>query len=440
MQKKLVLMISDKMDLNKKSDRNEHSLLRMSAMTRDNLQFNKTFVELKPTSNAINSLKLNIFRAFSSDINKLKEKVASGELTLDEINRVGFVTRDTYKRILGNRRQKNIWISDNSDPTQQIENLVIGSDPEFLLFNEVGEVVRANSLMIKQGKLGCDGAMAELRPDPAKSPEEVVNNIMQILSDESLTTRIATTKWIAECYYKDSVRDYPVGGHIHIGNPQQVADIPMMYRCDFFNSINKIMDELLSVPMIKLDGLEKGSSRRTKCNTVLNGSNGYGWYGEWRECNGHFEHRTLSGLWLTHPTLAVAVLGTAEAIAKEVFKLGAASNYDMNYLFPQKFHAVSVWSSDFDSWAEIPLIVDMKCTTSSKQVKALLHDSDPSNITDSYLKEWYNNIKTLSTYSRYDKYIDVLYSILCHSDKELSDYSRDIKDNWLGGKEYLTTI
>lgn len=439
MQKKLVLVASDKMDANKKEDRKEHSLIRMASTTRANLKFNKKKVELKPTSNATTALKLDIFQAYSSDLKKIKNKIKNGELTSEEANRVGFVTTSTYKKILGNRKQKNIWISNGADKVEQIENLIVGSDPEFLLFDNNGNVIRANNVMAKPGKLGNDGAMAEIRPSPSISPNELVKNMKDIFSNTKLTHNIKDYDWIASCYHKDNVRDYPVGGHIHIGNPRKVASMHTTQRYQFFKAINKILDELLAVPLIKLDGAEKGSARRTHCQMSMGGG-GYGWYGEWRPSDGHFEHRTLSGLWLSHPVLATAVIGTARAIAKEIFRYGAEHDYDIKYLFPETFWNKQIWNANFNSWGDIPLVRDMRCNASSKEIKGLLHNSRESDITKTYLRTWYSKIKGMATYKKHCKYIDALYEILSHSKKDLDDYDRNIKKNWLEGRKYLINI
>ncbi len=189
--------------------------------------------------------------------------------------------------------------------------------------------------------------------------------------------------------------------------------------------------------MVKLDGIEKGSARRCNCQIVPTGNDGFGFYGEWRQSNGHFEHRTLSGMWMSHPVLATAVLGTARAIAKEIFKLGANNDYNMNYLFPREFYDTNVWHANFSKWNEIPLVRDMKCGTSSKVIKGMLHSSDPANINKEYLKKWYSKLKSMSTYNKHSKHIDTLFEILSHSTDELSTCGTNLKKNWLEGNKYL---
>ena len=276
---KLILIPSIRMDSNKKSDRNENSLVRMSKVSRDVMGF-KNKVELYPNSNAEDRLRgsvlLDIFHAFSSDI----EGARANGVSEEELSRVGFVTTKTYNRILGvgNKKTNTIWI------TEDINDTVVGADPEFLLFDKNNRVVRANSVLSFTSPIGCDGAMAEIRPKPAISPEEIMDNILTLLTNKGYTDPIKDFSWMAGCYYKDDIRDYPIGGHIHIGNPVKVAEIPMERRMGLFKSLNKILDELLAIPMIKIDGDDLGRARRTE-----SAMGKYGYFGEFRPHQGRLE-------------------------------------------------------------------------------------------------------------------------------------------------------
>lgn len=426
---RMILVPSTKMDGNKKKDRNEHGLVRMSAATRKNLGFNDK-VELWPNTTSTEkrmkcSVLLDIFQAFSADIKALRED----GFTEEELRRVGFVTTKTYNRITGNstaKVNKNIWISDT------IETTVIGADPEFLLFNNDGGVVRANSVLGYHGMLGCDGAMAEVRPKPAISPEELVENIRSIFADPKLTNPISPYRWMSGCYHRDHRRDYPMGGHIHIGNPARIAKLPISKRENLFKVFNKILDELLAVPMIKIDGAELGSARRTKCTMGK-----YGFFGEMRLCNGRLEHRTLSGLWLMHPKLATCVLGTAKAIIDEVFSYVANNDYDYAYMYPEKFNGNNLWHPGFDKWKEFPLAADLGCVESSANMIDLLNTSSANRITLKFLQSWHNRMRKLSSYKKYSVYVDGLYEILKFKVKHFQDFEKQIQRNWLEGNEFI---
>lgn len=426
---KMILVPSEKMDANKKKERNEHGLVRMSAVARKTLGFDDK-VELFPNTTSAEklmkcSLVLDIFQAFAADVKALREQ----GYTEDDLKRVGFVTTKTFQRITGSTSKtpnKNIWISDT------IEESVIGADPEFLLFDHNGNVIRANNVLAFNGSLGCDGAMAEVRPAPAMTPEGLVENIHKIFGNEKLTDPISKYKWMSGCYYRDNARDYPIGGHIHVGNPIQIARMPTNQREMFFKVLNKIMDELLAVPMIKIDGADLGSARRTKCTMGK-----YGYFGEWRSCNGRLEHRTLSGFWLMHPRLALCVFGTAKAIIDEVFQLVSKNKCSIPYILPAKFVNSNLWATNFDGWKDIPLAAEMGCVTESSKMVDMLNSSSAAIITPKFLQDWHAKMRSMSSYQKYASYIDGLYEILKFKVKSFQDFEKQIQKNWLEGNKFI---
>ena len=434
---KLILVPSSSMDNNKKKDRSENGLIRMPKISREYLDSTmkidpsikvELYSDTGSTETRINSSTLlGIFKAFTEDIQKCK----NDGMTPEELLRVGFVTTLTFNKITENKSSKknNIWVAN------EISDTVIGADPEFLLFDKDGAVIRANNVLSFYGALGCDGAMAEVRPRPAISPEGLVKNISEILHNKEITDPIKQYNWVAGCYHKDSARDYPIGGHIHIGNPIQIANMSNDKRMSFFKVLNKIIDELLAIPMIKIDGAFYGSARRTKCTMGK-----YGYYGEWRPCDGRLEHRTLSGMWLMHPTLATCVLGTVKAIIDEVFRLVTASNFDINYMFPSKLQGLDLWHPNFKKWKDIPLAIDMGCIADSEYMATSLHKSNASKINAQYIKNWHKRMKGLSTYNTYAKYIDGLAEMLKINHKEYNRFDKSIQKNWIEGKKFIVNF
>lgn len=437
--KKLILIPSKTMDKNKKSERNENGLVRMAATTRNFLGFDGDKVEVWTTgadsSSKPASVLLNIFKAYSADITELKKQLRTGDVTENEMKRIGFVTTKMYNRITGGDDNKNIWVSTG------VHDTVIGADPEFLLFDSGGKVVHANGIMSKEGIIGCDGAMAEVRPPPSTGPEGLVKNIINAFSDKSLTAAITPYEWHCGCYWRNSSRDYPMGGHIHVGNPAAVARMTLQRREMFFNVLNKIIDELVAIPCIRLDG-EMGRKRRSECQ-MANSNHGWGWFGEWRTCNGRLEHRSLSGMWLLHPSVAKCVLGTAKAVTDAVFKHWAEHGFEHKYVVPQKYEGLNhsdMNSGNFNAWKEFGVCHDMGTTMSSAELKKKLNESRGGDITKAYLSTWLQNMKRLETYSQYSKYIRGLREILKINMNELGGWDRKIQNNWLGSKKFIVDI
>jgi hypothetical protein len=424
--KRLVLFPSEEMDKAKKKT-NENGMIRLAARARESIAFANGKVELWPVGataeqRKTQSVLLEVSKAYLEDVRRAKQMIAAGKLPAEDISIVGFVTTKMWNLLTNGNMEKNIWIS------QGIHDTVVGADPEFLLFRN-DEVVSANEIMTKEGVLGSDGAMAEIRPSPAIEIEDFVKNIRTIFENKALTKKIEALDWKAFCYHKNARRDFPVGGHIHIGNPERVAQISMPDRERFFRTVNKILDELLGIYMIRLDGTDNGCARRTKCTMGR-----YGYFGEWRTANGRLEYRTLSGMWLAHPVLTACTIGTAKAITDEIFARWNDEGYKMNYVYPSEFNNINPYDAHFKGWSEIPLCKDMEATSSSSRIKSLLDESSMSSVGKKELSTWHNVMRSLSTYNRYGKYIDELHGILSMSANQLAGINRDIKKTWLEGE------
>lgn len=437
MRKKLILVVSERMDTNKKGDRNENSLVRMSSITREYMGFHDDHVELWPVGSTgeerlTKSLSLKIFHAFNNDIKKLKRDIRSGQITNEGYKRVGFVTTRTFNRICGDNKTQsdNIWISDD------IYDTVMGADPEFLLFNDRGKVVHAWNVLPHIGEIGSDGAMAEVRPHPEVSINKLVKNMEKIFRDNVDRDEIKNYKLVATCYHENDERGYPVGGHIHIGNPIQLVKKSNAVKNGFYKVTNKIIDEYLTVPLIKLDG-PKGAKRRSKDKL----HSGFGHFGDFRTDHGRLEHRSLSGIWLLHPSVSRAVLGTTKAITDEVLRLISDHQFKEEYILPgNKFGNTNLYDPGFDSWDEIPLAVDMNCTRSSRWMAEVLKKSDEGVINGAYVAKLHKKLKHLSTYEDNRKYIDGLCEILRLNYREISKWDTNIRNNWLTDKRFIVNV
>lgn len=435
--KKLILLPSKAMDINKKEKRNEGGLIRMAEKSRNFMNFTEDKVEIWTASNSERkaSVLLDIFQAYSSDIKNAKKLIEDGELKSTDFNRLGFVTTKMYKRITGGEEDKNVWISTG------VHDTVIGADPEFLLFDVNGDVIHANNIMEKNGIIGSDGAMAEVRPDPSTCPEGLVENIKLAFSNETLTSAISDYEWRAGCYFRNSSRDYPMGGHLHIGNPAKVAQMPLPKRQMFFNVMNKIVDELVSIPCIRLDG-DMGNKRRAGCQMSMGGG-GWGWFGEWRTCNGRFEHRSLSGMWLLHPSVATCVIGTAKSVTDEVFKRWSNQKFTFEYIIPSKYNSPNyshMNNNDFKDWKSFPICEEMDAIMHSGELRRILNDSRGSEISKAWLNTWHKKMQLMSTYNKYSKYIDGLHDILKIPMTELHKWDRNIRNNWLKSNKFLVDV
>lgn len=429
MEKKVLIVKSSKMDTNKKQGRQENALVRISKAVRGTLGDSKT-LEFSATDHSNKQIvSVKPFMAYSSDLTKVKSLVNEGQLSPADLGRICFVTTETFKKLTKNSEQDfaEVFISDT------FKDILIGTDPELLLMSQ-GKVVPANLIagMDKNAKFGSDGPMAELRPEPAYTPEGLVENIASILKDKNVNEKIIKLDWMSTCYFKDAQRDYPVGTHIHFDNPRAIRDLAPAERVRLFAVTNRILDELLSVPMIKLDG-ELGHNRRAHCKMApANGFGGnfgvgYGYFGDWREASGRLEYRTLSGLVITNPELCKAVFGTAKAICEAVYKEAINFNLNKESILPEKFDAKSIYATQFNAWSEIPLAKTFGCTSSSKVMRETL---DKSNSSEVNIKDWLIRMREWPTYGKYADHVESLGAILKSSQKALVSMNKNIKENW----------
>jgi hypothetical protein len=437
MKKQLILVPSERMDSNKKKDRYEDKLIRLSAKARESLGLNdEKVVELWPSNSAtdrINRSKtLNIFKAYSVDLKKLKEN----GLSTDEYERVGFVTTRTFEYICGNgaNSQKDIWVS------QSIDDTVIGGDPEFILINGDGSVQYAGYVddFGHNGKLASDGPLAEIRPDPTITAEDFVNDIQRILCTHPRRTKISDYEWMATCCWLGGGDDYghhkryewPVGGHIHVGTPAQIAEQnkkSILFERSFYVALTKVLDELLAIPAMKLDKKDECIKRRTQ----------YGKYGSYRTDHGRLEYRTLSGMWMAHPKLALTILGTAKAIIDSFFHLVEAANFQEDFLNGgQDPRNINFFDPRFNGWDRIEIMKAMSATRSSKEMSDILNNHN-FQYTKEYIKKLRATLMRLPTYKNYAKHIDTLVEIISLPHQKLRTIDCDLKHTWVANKEFI---
>lgn len=424
----IIIVPSEKMDTNKKEGRNEHELVRMSKAARDRLDPNYLGIELEgPKSTKT----LTTFKAFAEDVQEAKNLLDSDKLLKYDMRDVCFVSSNTFKQLGGTDKYLELVITDT------FSKLLIGTDPELLIMHK-GEVISADSIpgFSKEAKFGSDGAMAELRPTPAYSPEDLVKNIKQILGDDSIVNKVKDYDWVSTCYHETDQRDYPVGTHIHIDNPRKIASMSEEERLRLFAVTNKILDELLTLPLIRLDG-EKGHNRRAKCKmSTHNGYNkgsygkGYGFFGEWRSCNSHLEHRSLSGLVMLNPEICSAVFGTAKAITEAVYKEALRNDLDSSFILPKNFSKVGIYNEDFEAWEKIPLAASFECVTTSGIMNTTMNRSSREDVDVKFIKAWLNKIRQLPTYSNYEANIEALGDLLNSSSKVLDGFNANMKNTW----------
>ena len=422
--KQLILVVSELMSSNKKTSRQEPTLVRMSGVARQHMDFEDEKVEIYPSdTNASKRIKgamlLDIYKAYSKDLKNLKEK----NLSEEELKRVGFVTESTFRRIVGdnNDTDNNVWISSD------INDGVLGADPEFIFKDNDDTIVHANNLLPYTGILGSDGAMAEIRPTPSITPKEFVDTVTNIFSEGAKIEKLKDLQWLAGCFYKNDHRTFPIGGHIHVGTPIQLVN--GLSHTDlkwFFYCLNKILDEMVGVPLTKLDGVINSKKRRIE----------YGYFGELRCDENRLEYRSLSGTWLAHPDLTEAVTGTIKAIVNETYRHVMNNKIKSSYVKTPDINYEFLYYNEFKNWGNIGLTKDMGCICSTEELKTKINNPCANDMKIENVKIWYKHMKSLSTYNEYSNCIDRLYDILLMPLNVFRTFDMNLQHNWLEGASF----
>ena len=177
----------------------------------------------------------------------------------------------------------------------------IGADPEFCFVSRSGKHIAANTL-VEHGSssFGVDGAggPAELRPQYAYGPKDLVKNIRSTMLNALLVQPyLRHFRWVAGYH-----AGYATGGHIHIGLKSADA-----------STLCKAIDVCVSYPMRFFFSQEEYKKRCV--------DSGYGRFGDVRSDHPHGHEIRSPGSWLSCPQLASGAL-CAAYVAADAVRLG----------------------------------------------------------------------------------------------------------------------
>lgn len=341
------------------------------------------------------------------------KKLRIGQAPLDDIKEntgfdIGFVTTATYKYLMGPKKQRTIWVSEAAD------KLTIGCDPEFVLVDKEGHWCRAANVIVDPNKnkvFGHDGPCAEIRPKPSESVDGLIANIKSAL--ENPEEKIINYSWIGGATYKDGTmtKREPIGGHIHIGLPN-IPGGALNTDMNLQMRIGRILDELVVIPLIRID-TPMPENRR---------SNNYGYFGDLRTYTFKMEWRTPSGIWLIHPHLALAIIGTTKAVTEEAWKRYADRDFNKSFML--------------ETTAKDNLLKSFNCLDTEKARK-LVNEAIKNRVNNDLINNIYSRLKQMTTYDRYKEHIDYFCSICKSSNMPPTSKKLDIREGWFGNTSLL---
>jgi hypothetical protein len=190
-------------------------------------------------------------------------------------------------------------------------SFTLGADIEFMLRCD-GDLIPASAFFPLEGSVGCDErqieqdsgeyALAEIRPQQAETPHELIDNIRNLLTEASKMAPYANVEFLAGSM---PFPGYQCGGHIHFGLPLSL-------------SLLQALDHYLAIPAAMIEEPRTGKRRRrTK----------HGGLGRYREKPYGFEYLSLSS-WIIEPELALALLCLAHLVAAHHHELPSDFAFD----------------------------------------------------------------------------------------------------------------
>lgn len=402
------LVISKRMD---ERAAKERGVLRTPKMFRDCFTFPGNSVVMKSKLRTIN---LVTKKALVDDIREQMKLRKSGRITKAQLFKTAFVTTETFNKLINDRRKKS---SECAYVSNDIDFLKIGADPEFGLIDPTnGKLMYASrtGTLPGPGELGCDGPMAEVRPEPHKGIDDIITNIREIF--ERGRASIDNYGWISGASYSnennDQGRIYHLGGHIHIGDPPELENAQ---REAAYEAIIQILDELVAMPLVRIDTPDPHRRRNEEWN-------GYGRYGRWgdqRPQEGRFEWRVLSGLWLAHPTLATSILGTTKAVSEACYKSMAERGFDLDWIKSEDGFR--------KHWKASPKLA----------ISTLVNEAIPGRVTKPTANRSVKKLRGLSNYKQYQSEIEEFERLVNMSVNDRKYISLDLKQNWLNDAKLI---
>lgn len=389
----------------KMSEKGENDLVRFPKKAREYFGFGEHSVVVGKGQFEVT---LRAKQAWKEDTRRLARMIQQGKVTDEEAYLVGFVTRSTHQRVT-RKEGESVWVSPG------ITDITIGADPEFGLLNDAGLLCRGDALLpgTKHAVFGADGPGVEIRPPPTRDHLQLVRNIQEIFQNSP--GGVDSFHWRGGATHKDR-RVYWFGGHIHLGRPDF---LPKTQAYPVYAKIAQVLDSVLALPMVAFDTPEPWR-RRGGCKYA------YGKAGDIRADypeQDRFEYRVLSGLWLTHPTLAKIALGVAKCVAETAYNKICENGCDPDYIEA--------------SASQKGLLYDLK-VKNQRGIATVINKAQPVNLDETMLQNWERQLVELDYKDVYQEEITALIELTKASPEGvIPQLGLDLKEGWLTDKPFL---
>ena len=262
----------------------ESRTIRMPQKYREHLGFELgQFIELRTNTN--NLISLQVMQAFKEDL--LTSEFSS------------YVTTVMFKQL---------HCGDNSYDFEVVNDITLGTDPEFFLLSGA-KLVPATRYFSKWQPVGSDGMLAELRPAPSVDEDVVVSNIKTMFTQARSVVDKRGHRHIV-FHASSEYAGVTAGFHLHYGLPKAILGDNMENRV-VLSQMVRALDYYVGLPCTLQEGI-KGCHRR--CSTFLP----YGKAGDFRLDNRTLEYRVPGGIMLKNPLLTRGLLALGAVVVEDV--------------------------------------------------------------------------------------------------------------------------
>ncbi len=375
--------------------KNEQELIRVPNLLRTvmNLEIGQ-LINISDKNN--NTIRLKVFPAYNDDIKFDNEHC--------------YVTSEVFKLI------NKTDILDKPEPKPATE-ITLGCDPEFFLIDGcTSELLKADRFFRKNGDVGSDGALAEIRPKPSKTVEGLRNNIYYLICKtrevlpinrdimlygaSSFTTRLKNAPEDAPPYRVSA------GFHLHFGLPEILLNGSLASR-NILYKLAGVLDYYVGIPSILME--QKEDFYRRTSSFV-----GYGKPGDFRDDRITFEYRVPGGSLLRHPKLTEGLISLGKVVVSDfVDKMKHETNNFNNIGFND---IEKVMKSRMELYGDLPglreifeIICSYDLSKARKEVGAI-----------------YKKLIKMGLNEGDEEYINSFFSLMNESD----NISNNIEENW----------
>lgn len=291
------------------------------------------------------------------------------------------------------------------------EDILLGCDPEFFIVDvQTNRNISASHFFNRHGEVGSDSGLAELRPRPHFTADDLTNCMHGLLSQayNHLIKRVLYNKRPIRMVAASMHDNAAAGFHIHFGLPALLLNkssvsytvlVNMVYILDYYAGIASVLPE----------GTEDCQRRSKKYSQ-------YGKPGDFRDENRiTMEYRVPGGHLLRHPVLTAGLLGICDTVMKDM--LSRMRVYTENFT---KSDIINKYEGLKGMYPSIPDRGTVYDTITSEDIKPAIGYADKILEDLSMMVGFNKNKKSIMDYFNY------VIGYLSHGNK----YTDSIAHNW----------